>query len=166
MDAKFNLDEQLDYAIIEHGAIEHLKEYESRKQLKSHRIRHVMRMSSYAAAACVVLVACVGLKEIRDSRRVGYGVDLSGDGAKGASLIVALMNEGNNKEAIRKIDEMRPVDIATDGWGLYESQELDFLKAICFMRQGRFLSARKALKVIVEQEGYFSDKAEDLLRQL
>lgn len=170
MDSKFNIEEQLDYAIIEHGAIQHLKEYELRKQKNRIRRQLFMRIASYSAAACVVLAACIGGKESFDARRIGASADIS-DGAKSGSVVVALMNEGNNKEALRQIKELRSIIEGEqyeiqDEWTEYEKQELDYLESVCLLRQGRFISGRKALKVIVNNNGYFADKAHALLEEL
>jgi hypothetical protein len=169
MDSKFNIEEQLDYAIIEHGAIQHLKEYELRKQKNSVRRQLFMRVASYSAAACVVLAACLGGKESLDARRIGGSADIS-DEAKGGSVVVALMNDGNNKEALKQIKELRLIIVeeqaSQDEWSDYEKQELDYLEAVCLLRQGRFISGRKSLKVIVSNNGYFADKARSLLEQL
>ena len=169
MNADFNIEEQVDYAIIERGAIQHLKEYEQRKQKLRKRHRLLVNIMSYSAAACVLLAACVGGKESFDAKRVGGSVDLD-DYAKGGSVVVALMNERNNKDALKQIKEQRLL-IETeatneDEWVAYEKQELDYLEAICLLRQGRFISGRKALNSIIKGGGYFSEKATILLEQL
>ena len=163
---KINVEEQLDYAIIEHGAIRHLEEYEARK--RRGRIL-IVRLGSYAAAACVLLAAFVGGKESYDARVAGRSVTFD-DYLRSGSAVTALLNDGENKEALKLIKELRLLTeeetASEDEWAAYEKEELDYLEAVCLLRQGRFISARKALKTIVKQDGYFSAKAEQLLKKL
>lgn len=169
MSAKFNIEEQLDYAIIEHGAIEHLKAYELRKRKIRARHQLLKRIYSYSAAACVVFAACIGGKESYDAIRIGNDIEVS-DNAKSGSVVVALMDEGHNKEALKQIKELRGLiaeeNEIQDDWSSYETQELDYLEAVCMLRLGRFISGRKALKSIVKNNGYFAQKARVILDEL
>ena len=47
-----------------------------------------------------------------------------------------------------------------------DSQELDLLEAVCYMRQGKYFKAKKYLKRIVAGGSHFSAEAEKLLGEL
>ena len=47
-----------------------------------------------------------------------------------------------------------------------DSQELDLLEAVCRLRKGQYLRARKSLKVIVNAGGAWSEDADRLLEEL
>lgn len=170
---KDNLDEMLEYAIVEQGAKAHLQEYERRKRMN---FRRRVQTFSYSAAACLAIVACTTGYLGYDARKVGYGYDLPA-GARGSSEIGALIEKKDNKTAILKIEEAQerlaeekqnPVyddpiyleDLSAQG------QELAFLKAVCQLRRGHFFSARKALKNIVSEGGIYAEKAQALIDKL
>ena len=170
---KDNLDEMLEYAIVEEGAKAHLQEYERMKHLA---FRQRVRTISYSAAACLALVACTTGYLGHDARKVGYAYELP-SGVKGSSEIEALMEEKENKAAILKIEEtqewlagekenpMYDDPVYLEGLNAQE-QELAFLKAVCQLRRGRFFSARKALKSIVSEGGIYAKRAQELIDKL
>ena len=170
---KDNLDEMLEYAIVEEGAKAHLQEYERQKQMA---FRRRIRTISYSAAACVALVACTTGYLGYDARKVGYGYELP-SGVKGSSEIEALMEEKENKAAILKIEEAQESLVGEKENPMYDDpvyledldkqeQELAFLKAVCQLRRGRYFSAKKALKDIVSEGGFYADRAQDLIDKL
>ena len=163
MSAKWDIEEQVDYAIIEQGALQHLKEYEA---IKRRQRRLLTKVASYAAAACVTLVAWMGGKESYNARKVGAGIYLA-DNARSGSEVVALMNEGQSKEAMRKIKTIRiEMESEQEGWTEYDIQELDYLEAVCRLRRGQFISGKKLLRSLVKENGYFTKKAQELLDKL
>ena len=44
-----------------------------------------------------------------------------------------------------------------------DSQELDLLEAVCYMRQGKYFKAKKQLKNIVRANGYYLKEAKNLI---
>ena len=170
---KDNLDEMLEYAIVEQGAKAHLQEYERQKQLA---FRRRVRTISYSAAACVALVACTTGYLGYDARKVGYNYEMP-SGVRGSSEIEALMDQKDNKEALIKIKEAKDwlaeekKEPMTDD-PLYldslntQEQELDFLEAVCQLRRGRFFSGKRALKRIAEDGGIYAEKANELIDML
>ena len=170
---KDNLDEMLEYAIVEQGAKAHLQEYERQKHMAFHRrIRNI----SYSAAACLALVACTTGYLGQDARKVGYGYELP-SGVKGSSEIEALMEEKENKAAILKIEETQEWLAREKENPMYDDpayledlnaqeQELAFLKAVCLLRRGHFFSARKSLKSIVSEGGIYAERAQELIDKL
>ena len=170
---KDNLDEMLEYAIVEQGAKAHLQEYERQKQVS---FRRRVRTISYSAAACVALVACTTGYLGYDARKVGYGYELP-SGVKGSSEIEALIQEKENKAAILKIEEtqkslaeekenpMYDDPVYLEGLD-HQEQELAFLKAVCQLRQGRYFTAKKALNGIVSEGGIYANNAKELIEKL
>jgi hypothetical protein len=47
-----------------------------------------------------------------------------------------------------------------------DEQELDLLEAVCYMRQGKYIKAKRALRQIVQSAGHYSHEAEQLLSSL
>ena len=170
---KENLDEMLEYAIVEEGAKAHLKEYEQMKRMAFNRR---IRTISYSAAACLALVACTTGYLGLDARKVGYSYEFPA-GVRGTSEIEALMDQKDNKAALIKIEEakawlaeekkepMSDDPIYMDSLDSQE-QELDFLEAVCQLRRGHFFSGKRALKRVAEKGGIYAEKAKELIDKL
>jgi hypothetical protein len=47
-----------------------------------------------------------------------------------------------------------------------QAEELEFLKGVCQLRRGKFISGRKTLKAIVAGEGLYAKKAQNLIDKL
>ena len=185
---KDNLDEMLEYAIVEEGAKAHLQEYEQMKRMAfNRRIRtsyliakgidaNRIRTISYSAAACLALVACTTGYLGLDARKVGYSYEFPA-GVRGTSEIEALMDQKDNKAALIKIEEakawlaeekkepMSDDPIYMDSLDSQE-QELDFLEAVCQLRRGHFFSGKRALQRVAEEGGIYAEKAKELIDKL
>ena len=170
---KDNLDEMLEYAIVEEGAKAHLQEYEQMKRMAFNRR---IRTISYSAAACLALVACTTGYLGLDARKVGYSYEFPA-GVRGTSEIEALMDQKDNKAALIKIEEakawlaeekkepMSDDPIYMDSLDSQE-QELDFLEAVCQLRRGHFFSGKRALQRVAEEGGIYAEKAKELIDKL
>lgn len=168
-----NLDELLECAVREVGAIRHMEELDRQERLR----RRVMRFMSYGAAACVSLGAFgMDYKLSNDARKVGNGF-IPADGQAGGSEITALMQEEIIDEAREliveaksKIDEELAAPISDDPEYLAQlaadKDELDLLDAVCLLRKGKYFKGKKALKKIVSENGAFAQDAKDLLEKL
>ena len=170
---KDNLDEMLEYAIVEQGAKAHLQEFERKRNMAR---TFYLRFTSYAAAASVVLAACTTGALSYDAYKVGTNYVPEG-GTKGASEIEALMENKDNKNALLKIEEAKKriseeiEDPMFDDPEYIEdlnrqAEELEFLKGVCQLRRGRFFSARKTLKAIAADNGSYAEKAQYLIKKL
>ena len=95
----------------------------------------------------------------------------------GGSEITALMQEKRIDEALEKIgsarveiNARRANPVSDDPEYLtqlsIDSQELDLLEAVCRLRKGQYLRARKSLNVIVNAGGAWSEDADRLLEEL
>lgn len=165
---EYNLEEMLESAIREKGAKEFLQRIEARDQ----RRRRRWRASAYSFAACLAIVLIGGWRFSYNTRIAGYAFDPVA-GQMGGSEITALMQERQIKEALVKIDEAREMlkeEMAHPGSDDPEyaiqletdRQELDFLSAVCAMRQGHYFKAKRALKEIEAGGGAFAEEARSL----
>ena len=170
---QFDLEEQIECAVREKGAKAHLAALE---QSIMQRQRVLVRTLSIAASFILLIGVGVDLKLSNDVRAVGYAFNPV-EGQSGGSEITALMERKEIKEALAKIDEARiivgqeiadPISDDPDYLTQLEidSQELDFLEAVCYMRQGKYFKAKKALKEIASSDGHYSNEAESLLKAL
>ena len=168
-----NLDQMLECAIRENGAIEHMKELDRREQVR--RRQHISSWA-FGVAASLTVVICINLKLGYDARTAGYAFDPT-FGQMGGSEITALMQEKRLDEAMVQIDLTRKrldIELATppssdpDYLLQLESdrQELDLLEAICLMRKGRYFKARKTLTAIVDANGAYKAEAQQLLNDM
>lgn len=170
---QFDLDEQIECAVREKGAKAHLAALE---QSIVQRQRVLVRTLSIAASFILLMGVGVDLKLSNDVRTVGYAFNPV-EGQSGGSEITALMESKEIKEALVKINEARIIvgqeiadPISDDPDYLIQlqmdSQELDLLEAVCYMRQGKYFKAKKALKEIASSDGHYSHEAESLLEAL
>ena len=170
---QFDLDEQIECAVREKGAKAHLAALE---QSIMQRQRVLVRTLSIAASFILLIGVGVDLKLSNDVRAVGYAFNPV-EGQSGGSEITALMERKEIKEALAKIDEARIIvgqeiadPISDDPEYLtqlqMDSQELDFLEAVCYLRQGKYFKAKKTLKAIASSHGHYSHEAESLLEAL
>lgn len=170
---QLDLDEQIICAIREKGAKEHLSALERSIALQQKR-----RLRYVAIAASFLLMLIVGfdLKLSSDIKSVGYAFNPV-QGQSGGSEITALMDQRSIAVALDKIAEARvlvaeeladPAHVDPEYMAQLDTdaQELDFLEAVCFMRQGKYFKAKKRLKDIADSEGHFSSEAERLLGEL
>ena len=170
---QFDLEEQIECAVREKGAKAHLAALE---QSIMQRQRVLIRTLSIAASFILLIGVGVDLKLSHDVRAVGYAFNPV-EGQSGGSEITALMERKEIKEALAKIDEARIIvgqeiadPISDDPDYLIQlqmdSQELDFLEAVCYLRQGKYFKAKKTLKAIASSHGHYSHEAESLLEAL
>lgn len=165
---KFDIEEQIDCAIREIGAKKHLQQLE-------HNVANKIRMYTVSVAASFIIFLSLGInyKLNHDVMKAGYEYNL-GLSQRGGSVITALMDTKNIKEALEMIDKERAsVDkeiqnpMYNDSEYLIklemDSQALDLLEAVCYMRQGKYFKAKKLLKNIVMANGYYSKEAKNLI---
>lgn len=164
-----DLEQMLECAIREKGAIEHMTELDRREQ--AHR-RLYIRSWAFGVAAAVIIVFGVDLKLGHNARTAGYAFDPT-FGQMGGSEITALMQERRIDEALVQIALTRDrldLEVATplssdpDYLLQLESdrQELDLLEAVCLLRKGKYVKARKALKSILNDNGAYNAEAQQL----
>lgn len=169
-----NLDELLECAIRETGAIRHMEELARLNQKR----RMFLQALSYGAAACLFIGAPFGIdhKLSGEARKVGYAF-IPADGQAGGSEITALMQDKKIAEAKDlivaakvQIEEEMKAPPSDDPEYLIQltadKEELDLLEAVCLLREGRYFRAKKALKKITSTDGAFAKEAKELLKKL
>ena len=170
---KYDLNEQIECAIRERGAKSHLMNLEKEIQQRN---RLLARTVAIAASFLLLFTIGIDVKISADIREIGYAFNPV-EGQSGGSEITALMESKEIKAALVKIDEARIIvdkeiaDPTSDDPDYLtqlniDSEELDFLEAVCYMRQGKYFKAKKALKAIVADAGHYSQEAESLLEAL
>ena len=170
---KFDLNEQIDCAIRERGAKSHLMDLEKEIQRRNSLW---VRTVSIAASFLLLLTIGIDVKLSADISEVGYAYNPI-EGQSGGSEITALMESKEIDKALAKINEARlvvaeeianPVSDDPDYIAQLQmdQQELDFLEAVCYMRQGKYIKAKRALRQIVQSSGHYSHEAEQLLNSL
>ena len=170
---QFDLDEQIECAVRENGAKAHLVVLE---QTIAQRQRVLVRTLSIAASFLLLLGVSIDLKLSCDIRTVGYAFNPV-EGQSGGSEITALMENKEIKKALKEITSARITladeinnPVSNDPDYIIQLQvdadELDFLETLCYMRQGKYIKARKHLHSIAESDSHYSHEAETLLNSL
>lgn len=137
-----------------------------------------MRISSIAVAACLVLGVFVHFDTQSDYRQYGLGIELAISRGGGYSDKAAVaINEGHYDEALSLIaegeakpfvcDDINPeiVEAERDEYQR-EQDELQWYKAVAYMRMGKYIKAKRLLKQIASSDSEYKDKAQDALEVL
>lgn len=169
----YDIDELLECAVREKGAIDRMKMLDVRSAA---RRRIWLKGISWCTAACLILCCGAGLKLRFDAKDAGYSVNPT-EFCRGSSEITALMQEDRTDEAMALIDgRLTEIDESAISAEYEDSdyalqlkadiEELEYLKAVCLLRDGRWFKARKALKAISEAGGIYTAQATELLEML
>lgn len=154
------------------------RDIKMQKITERRRRTFAMRISSIAAAACLVLGVFVHFDTQSDYRQYGLGIELAisrggGDSNKAAVAI----NEGHYDEALSLIaegeakpfvcDDTNPeiVEAERDEYQR-EQDELQWYKTVAYMRMGKYIKAKKLLKQIALSDSEYKDEAQAALDAL
>ena len=154
------------------------RDIKMQKITERRRRTFAMRISSIAAAACLVLGVFVHFDTQSDYRQYGLGIELAisrggGDSNKAAVAI----NEGHYDEALSLIaegeakpfvcDDTNPeiVEAERDEYQR-EQDELQWYKTVAYMRMGKYIKAKKLLKQITLSDSEYKDEAQAALDAL
>lgn len=125
-----------------------------------------MRISSIAAAACLVLGVFVHFDTQSDYRQYGLGIELAVSRGGGYSDKVAeLINDGNYDEALSLIAEAENFEF----WIKNPNQEqnnIQWYKAVAYMRMGKYIKAKRLLKQIASSDNHHSSEAQKALDEI
>ena len=137
-----------------------------------------MRISSIGVAACLVLGVFVHFDTQSDYRQYGLRIELAVSRGGGDSDKVAeLINDENYDEALSLIaeaeakpfvyDDPNPeiVEAERDEYQR-EWDELQWYKAVCYMRDGKYFKAKRLLKNIAASDSDFAEDAKKALEDL
>lgn len=186
MENKDILDQQIECAIREKGAINHFKDLEaqSRGETSNHISayaekskktfwkpgQYAGRWGFAASLAAVLCVGGVGIKESMDARSA-LDAYLEQDNCnyivRGGDTSWDMKSmEQKQTELERQMEHPLYTEPEYMEQLAVEKQTLEFNKALNFMSKGRFISARKLLKTISAGEGIYSDDASKLLKDM
>lgn len=131
-----------------------------------------MRISSIAAAACLVLGVFVHFDTQSDYRQYGLGIELAISRGGGYSDKAAVaINEGHYDEALSLIaegeakpfvcDDTNPEIVEAERDEYHREQdELQWYKTVAYMRMGKYIKAKKLLKQIALSDSEYKDEAQ------
>lgn len=160
-----------------------LQNRENRIKKQRRRKTFTISLSSFAAAACVLL-AIVNINTISSLKSAGelYYSEFSASAARGGNTIDSLLhsaylNIGNteyvvaidNLDAAIELLDKEQFNTSTEE-GLYFQQmafakrdEAEWLKAITYMKQGKAGKAKKLLRKISNSDSRYNSKAQEIL---
>ena len=150
-------------AIRMKAAKEHLQKVERQIRAEENRRKvFTIRIAAAALAACLVVGVFVDYDNrgdykdyaaniITPSRAAGYQVN----------EVIYKIAENNYTEALATIEEAMAQDISVS-----ERDELEWYKAVTYMRMGKWIKARKLLKQIAASDSAYSDDAQKALKEL
>lgn len=154
------------------------RDIKMQKITERRRRTFAMRISSIAAAACLVLGVFVHFDTQSDYRQYGLGIELAISRGGGYSNKAAVaINEGHYDEALSLIaegeakpfvcDDTNPeiVEAERDEYQR-EQDELQWYKTVAYMRMGKYIKAKKLLKQITLSDSEYKDEAQAALDAL
>lgn len=168
-------------AIQKKGAKEYLQNIERNIQHKARRARiFKIYIPAIAVAACLFIGVFFQIRLEQTCRNIGYGIPLEIEyGRDGNTLdsIIGLIETGDFKTALSLVQQEREssahsFDLNTDEGRYLKHQtdiymaDLDWYEAIIYLRSGRYLAAKRCLKRIVSEQGYYSSMASDILSRM
>lgn len=174
MTNKDRLDEQIECAIREKGAIEHFRSIEAMERARSEKARRARRSwpaYRWAYAASVAVFLCAGgisLKESSDARSAyecyiseDTSVIRAGEAPMDMDAIDSRILELEAEIADPSNPEAEYMDQL-----LFDRQTMEFRKALEYLRKGRFISARRQLKDIIASGGAYAEDSSRILKTL
>lgn len=174
------LQRELVRAIQSKGAKEYLQQVERNIQRRKKRFRiFKIYAPAIAAAACLLVGIFFQTNLNRTCRALGYGLELGielsrGDDALGR--IVELIESENFEAALTLIHQERKTlpSVYSDTEegqylkhqdGIYKA-DLDWYETVVYLRAGKYWKAKKWLKRIASEQGYYSSQASMILDKM
>lgn len=165
--------QEIAQAIRRKGAKGLLKETEAKVRRKK---AFKIYLPTLAVAASLAII-CFSYVSISECSKMGYGIELSQTQIRGGNNeVLSLIEAKEYKAALALIEEeqaTQPIfDISAEE-GEYEAlqhaqmiEDLEWYKAVTYMRMGKPRKARHCLREIVDNEGYYSEEAGKLLSNI
>ena len=154
-------------AIRMKGAKEHLQKVERQIRAEERRRKvFTFRIAAVAIAACLAVGVFVDVDNRSDYRNYGEMIAIAAEPAvRGARDVVnevaQYITENNYTEAMAVIDEAATMELSVS-----DQQELEWYKAVTYMRMGKWIKARKLLKQIAASDSAYSEDAQKALEEL
>jgi hypothetical protein len=154
------------------------RDIKMQKMTERRRRTFAMRISSIAAAVCLVLGVFVHFDTQSDYRQYGLGIELAiSRGGGDSDKVAELINDRNYDEALSLIAEAEAKPFVCDDTNpeiveaerdeyKREQDELQWYKAVCYMRDGKYFKAKRLLKNIAASDSDFAEDAKKALEDL
>ena len=147
-------------AIRMKAAKEHLQKVERQIRAEERRRKVFKRLVPVIAlAACLVVGVFVDYDNRGDYKDYAANIEITPSRAAGDE--VNKIAENNYTEALATIEEAMAQDISVS-----ERDELEWYKAVTYMRMGKWVKARKLLKQIAASDSAYSEDAQKALEEL
>ena len=167
-------------AIQAKGAKEYLQQVEKNIQRREKRFRiFKIYAPAIAAAACLLVGIFFQTDLNRTCRALGYGLELEIESSRGGDAlgrIVELIESENFEAALTLIHQERealPSVYSDTEEGQYLKHQddiykadLDWYETVVYLRAGKYWKAKKWLKRIASEQGYYSSQASMILDKM
>lgn len=151
-------------AIRMKAAKEHLQKVERQIRAEENRRKvFTIRIAAVALAACLVVGVFVGYDNRDDYKDYAANIEITPSRAAGYQVneVIYKIAENNYTEALATIEEVMAQDISVS-----ERDELEWYKAVTYMRMGKWIKARKLLKQIAASDSIYREDAQKALEEL
>lgn len=151
-------------AIRMKAAKEHLQKVERQIRAEERRRKVFKQLASVIAlAACLVVGVFVDYDNRGDYKDYAANIKITPYRAAGYEVneVIYKIAENNYTEALATIEEAMAQDISVS-----ERDELEWYKAVTYMRMGKWVKARKLLKQIAASDSAYSEDAQKALEVL
>ena len=151
-------------AIRMKAAKEHLQKVERQIRAEENRRKvFTIRIAAVALAACLVVGVFVDYDNRDDYKDYAANIEITPSRAAGYQVneVIYKIAENNYTEALATIEEAMAQDISVS-----ERDELEWYKAVTYMRMGKWIKARKLLKQIAASDSIYREDAQKALEEL
>ena len=151
-------------AIRMKAAKEHLQNVERQIRAEERRRKVFKQLAPVIAlAACLVVGVFVDYDNRGDYKDYAANIEITPSRAAGYEVneVIYKFAENNYTEALATIEEVMAQDISVS-----ERDELEWYKAVTYMRMGKWVKARKLLKQIAASDSAYSEDAQKALEEL
>lgn len=151
-------------AIRMKAAKEHLQKVERQIRAEENRRKvFTIRIAAVALAACLVVGVFVDYDNRGDYKDYAANIEITPSRAAGYQVneVIYKIAENNYTEALATIEEAMAQDISVS-----ERDELEWYKAVTYMRLGKWIKARKLLKQIAASDSIYREDAQKALEEL
>lgn len=150
-------------AIRMKAAKEHLQKVERQIRAEENRRKvFTIRIAAVALAACLVVGVFVDYDNRDDYKDYAANIEITPSRAGyQVNEVIYKIAENNYTEALATIEEVMAQDISVS-----ERDELEWYKAVTYMRMGKWIKARTLLKQIATSDSAYSEDAQKALKEL
>lgn len=152
------------------GVEQEIRAEEQAAEAARHRQTQVVRLISYVAMAACLAVGIFHFHNAANYRSVGNAITITETGVRGgfdSEAIVAKIESKEFKTALAMIADEQSQLSADNPLDAVDNMELEWYKAVTYMRMGKWIKARRVLKQIAASDNlYYKAKAQNALEQL